>query len=408
MSPTLVPARRAYTSRKAPPQPKVIRVAIYTRKSTEEGLDAEFNSLEAQRQAVEAYVASQRGEGWVALPERYDDGGYTGANTNRPAFQALLADVEARRVDVVAVYKIDRLSRSLLDFVKVMEVFHRSSVTFVSVTQQFNTTTSIGKLTLNLLMSFAEFERQVISERTRDKMGASRRKGMWTGGYQVLGYDAVAKKLVVNLTEAEQVREIFKLYLERGSLLAVVAEVNQRGWTSKSWTNLRGKLVPGRLFDRNLVVRVLTNPIYLGKMPYRDELHQGAHEALVDHKTWDAVQEQLRAKRPQRRGRPVDRWTPMLAGLVKCGVCGAGMTSMTTRRLGRRYAYYVCQNLVNRGAKACPGSRAPAGELERFVVDRLKAAGREPMGDEPLSQRIESVTFDGRTRETSISLRETA
>jgi site-specific DNA recombinase len=395
----------AHPNGKAPPQPKVVRVAIYTRKSTEEGLDAEFNSLDAQRQAVEAYVASQRGEGWVALPERYDDGGYTGANTNRPAFQALLADIEAGKVDVVAVYKIDRLSRSLLDFVKIMEVFTQHGVTFTSVTQQFSTTTSIGKLTLNLLMSFAEFERQVISERTRDKMGASRRKGMWTGGYQVLGYNAVGKKLVVNQAEAERVRAIFQLYVERGSLLAVVTEVNQRGWTTKSWTNTKGKLVAGRPFDRNLVARVLTNPIYLGKMPYRDELHEGAHEAIVDRATWDAVQQRLKAQRPKRRGRPIERWVPMLAGLVKCGVCGAGMTGMATTRLGRRYCYYVCQSLVNRGAKACPGSRAPAGELERFVVERLKVAGSEPGG---LSERLESVTFDSRTGETSIALRETA
>ncbi len=198
-----------------------LRVAIYTRKSTEEGLEGEFNSLDAQRQAVEAYIVSQRGEGWVALPERYDDGGFTGANTDRPAFRRLLRDVREGKAQSVAVYKIDRLSRSLSDFAKIMDLFERHGVTFVSVTQQFNTTSSMGQLMLNILMSFAQFERETIAERTRDKMAATRRRGLWTGGQPVLGYDVRDKRMVLNEEEAEQVRTVFELYLARGSFLAV-------------------------------------------------------------------------------------------------------------------------------------------------------------------------------------------
>lgn len=221
--------------------PATTRVAIYTRKSVSEGLDMEFNTLEAQREAVEAYVRSQRGEAWTALAERYDDGGYTGANTDRPAFQRLLADIEAGKVDVVAVYKIDRLSRSLADFARLMELFERHGVTFVSVTQQFNTTSSMGRLTLNILMSFAEFERQTIAERVRDKIHASRRRGMWTGGRPVLGYDVVEKKLVVNSEESGRVLAIFQLYRDLGSLLATTHELDFRGWTTKAWTNQEGR-----------------------------------------------------------------------------------------------------------------------------------------------------------------------
>jgi len=229
--------------------PDTVRVAVYTRKSTDEGLEKEFNTLDAQRQAVEAYIQSQRGEGWIALPQQYDDGGYTGANVNRPAFQRLLADFEAGKVDAVCVYKIDRLSRSLLDFARIIEFFEKQDVTFTAVTQQFSTANAIGKLTLNILMSFAEFERQVIAERTADKIAASRRNGLWMGGRPVLGYDLEDKRLVINAEEAAQVGEIFRLFIETGSMVATVTEVNRRGWTTKSWTTKGGEIREGRPFD---------------------------------------------------------------------------------------------------------------------------------------------------------------
>jgi site-specific DNA recombinase len=237
----------------------MMRCAIYTRKSSEEGLEQEFNSLDAQRDSAEAYILSQRHAGWTALAEHYDDGGYTGANLERPALRRMLADIEAGRIDCVMVYKVDRLSRSLLDFARLMGIFERRGVNLVSVTQQFNTTTSLGRLTLNILLSFAQFEREIIAERTRDKMSAARRKGKWVGGTPVLGYDVAAegRKLVVNEDEARQVRAIFALYLEHGALTPVLREIQKREWTTKRWTTKDGRLHPGRPFENQDLVGLL-------------------------------------------------------------------------------------------------------------------------------------------------------
>lgn len=357
---------------------RTTRVAVYTRKSVSEGLEMEFNTLDAQREAVEAYVRSQRGEGWTALPERYDDGGYTGANTERPAFQRLLRDVEAGRVDVVAVYKIDRLSRSLADFARLMEVFEHHGVTFVSVTQQFSTTSSMGRLTLNILMSFAEFERSTIAERVRDKIAATRRRGMWTGGRPVLGYDVLGKKLVVNESEAEQVRAVFGLYRELGSLLNVAHELRSRGWTTKSWVMKSGARATGRAFTKNSVHVLLTNPLYLGKIRCGEELVDGQHQAIIDQATWDETQALLSAQATTPRGwRPPTRNEAVLRGLLRCS-CGSSMVHHAAKRHGKQYGYYVCQRVLKEGAKACPGSRAPAGKLEAFVVERVRQVGRDP------------------------------
>ncbi|MGB9610557.1 MAG: recombinase family protein, partial [Bryobacteraceae bacterium] len=238
----------------------VVRCAIYTRKSTDEGLDSDFNTLDAQRESAEAYIASQRHEGWVALPQKYDDGGFTGANLERPALQRLLSDIRDGLVNCVVVYKVDRLTRSLLDFARIMEVLDKHGATFVSVTQQFNTTASLGRLTLNILLSFAQFEREMIAERTRDKMSAARRKGKWVGGNPVLGYDVRPEggALVVNEEEAAQVRAIFALYLELGSLLPVVEELSRRGWTLKRWTTRDGKTAGGKTFTRPRLHQLLT------------------------------------------------------------------------------------------------------------------------------------------------------
>ena len=311
-------SRRRGTS--SPQKPATVRVAVYCRVSTDDRLDMEFNSLDAQRQAVEAYVESQRGEGWVALRERYTDGGYTGANTQRPAFERLLNDVETGKVDCVAVYKIDRLSRSLVDFARIMDLFERSGVSFLSVTQQFTTTSSMGRLTLNILMSFAEFERQTIAERTRDKMAAARKKGLWTGGVPPLGYRVENKRLVLNEQEAEVIREIFQLYLDVGSAFAVAGELNRRGWKTKT----------GRVFDRHSVQRILTNPLYAGKVRSEGQLYDGAHEATVDQETWEAVERNLKRSGKRRGGRLGAKSGAFLGGLVRCGVCGSAIRCGTT------------------------------------------------------------------------------
>ena len=272
------------------------RCAIYTRKSTDEGLDQSFNTLDAQREASEAFINSQRHEGWTALPQKYDDGGYTGANMERPALKRLLADVEAGLANCVVVYKVDRLTRSLLDFARIMEVLDKQGATFVSITQQFNTTSSLGRLTLNILLSFAQFEREMISERTRDKMGAARRKGKWVGGNLVLGYDVAPQggALNVNEDEARRVREIFQMYLEYGSLIPVVGELDRRDWRLKAWTTREGRGVGGSVFTKNKLYDMLTNVTYTGRVDYSGQIYAGEHAAIVDDETFTRVQETLK------------------------------------------------------------------------------------------------------------------
>ena len=262
-----------------------VRCAIYTRKSSEEGLDMEFNSLDAQRESCEAYIASQKAEGWVPVPDRYDDGGFSGGNLERPALKRLLADIDSGLIDVVVVYKIDRLSRSLMDFSKLVEVFDRNDVTFVSVTQSFNTTTSMGRLTLNILLSFAQFEREVIGERIRDKFAASRRKGMWMGGVPPLGYDVVARKLVVNDAEANLVRHVFRRFLQVGSATLLVKELNAAGHRTKSWMTQDGKERQGVPFTKNFLYKMLGNRVYLGEAVHKGVAHAGEHEAIIDPTT---------------------------------------------------------------------------------------------------------------------------
>jgi len=270
-----------------------IRCAIYTRKSTDEGLDQEFNSLDAQRESAEAYIASQRHEGWVCLPDRYDDGGFTGGNMERPALKRLFTDIEAGNIDCVVVYKVDRLSRSLLDFARMMELFDKHVVSFVSVTQQFNTTSSMGRLTLNILLSFAQFEREIISERTRDKMAAARKKGKWVGGMPVLGYDVDSRggRLLVNEEEAVRVRAIYELYLEHQALLPVVQEIDRREWRTKRWVTKKGYERGGKPFTKNSLFRLLTNIIYTGKVNYKGVVYPGEHDQIVDTETWSRVRE---------------------------------------------------------------------------------------------------------------------
>jgi len=355
---------------------RTVRVAIYCRKSVTEGLDQAFNSLDAQRQAAEKYIESQQGEGWVAIPKEYDDGGFTGSNTNRPGFQALLRDIEAGHVDVVAVYKIDRLSRSSRDFVRILDLFEKHGVDFVSVTQQFSTANSVGKLVLNILMSFSEFERDVISERIRDKMQATRRRGMWTGGRPILGYDVVDKKLVVNGDEAQQVRATFELYLEQGSLRETVTELARRGWVNKSFTSKDGRQTTGRNFTKATLSALLSNVLYRGQVRCGNEAVPGVHEPIVEDDLWNVVQERLRdngGNTSQAR----NKTGAVLRGVVYCGRCGSPMLHTFTTKKSKRYRYYTCSRYHNEGAAACPKARVPAGRFERFVAHQVRVIGED-------------------------------
>lgn len=357
--------------------PGTVRVAIYARQSIDEG-DVEFRSVDAQRDGVEAYVASQRSEGWKALPENYNDAGYSGGDLNRPGFKRLMSDVEAGRIDVIAVHRIDRLSRSLADFVSLLAKFERHAVTFVSVTQAFNTSTSAGRLMLNVLASFAEFERATISERTKDKMLATRKRGMWAGGNVPLGYDLKDKKLVVNEDEAEQVRAIYRLYLERGSLLATVDELNTRGWRTKSWVGRRGKRVASYVYSVESLRQLLSRVVYIGLVRSGKTTYPGLHERIVDQDLWDAVQAQKRKLRPSARNLGRNKYGALLKGLITCGLCGSTMDHAVSGSDSRRYQYYGCNYSRRMGRRQCAGRPVPVRQIDEFVVERVRAMGRDP------------------------------
>lgn len=349
------------------PVVRKLRCGIYTRKSSEEGLEQEFNSLHAQREACEAYIASQRSEGWVLVRDQYDDGGISGGTLERPALQRLLADIDDGLVDVVVVYKIDRLSRSLMDFSRLVEVFDRNGVTFVSVTQSFNTTTSMGRLTLNILLSFAQFEREVTAERIRDKFRASRMKGMWMGGNTPLGYEVRDRKLVVRKEDAEHVRWIFTRFIELGSATELARDVDSR--------NIRTSR--GNRIDKKAIYRILNNRVYLGDAVHKGESYPGEHTAIIDQCLWDKVQDIL-TESPRIRAARTRAQTPaLLKGLI-FGPDGAAFSPSHTRKGGKLYRYYVSQTVLKHGAGACPVGRVPAGEIEAAVIDQLRAVFRQP------------------------------
>ncbi|HPF34955.1 MAG TPA: recombinase family protein [Candidatus Nanopelagicales bacterium] len=357
-----------------------IRCAVYTRKSTEEGLEQEFNSLDAQREAGESFIASQKSEGWVCLPDRYDDGGFTGGNMERPALKRLMADIDAGRVDCVVVYKVDRLSRSLLDFTQIMEALEKRGVSFVSVTQQFNTTSSMGRLTLNILLSFAQFEREIISERTRDKIAAARRKGKWSGGRPILGYDVApgGGRLVVNEEEAARVRATYEVYLDRQSLIETIKELDARGWTNKRWITKKGRESGGAPFNKHSLYSLLTNVLYIGRLTYKDEVHDGEHPAIVDEDMFRRAGQILK-RNGATGGRHVrNRFGAILKGLINCVPCNCAMVPTHATKKDRRYRYYVCVNAQKRGWHTCPSKSIPAGEIEKFVIDQVRGIGRDP------------------------------
>jgi len=355
---------------KPPEKSKVVRklrCAIYTRKSSEEGLEQEFNSLHAQREACEAFIASQRSEGWVLVRDQYDDGGISGGTLERPGLKRLMADIEDGLVDVVVVYKIDRLSRSLADFAKLVEVFDRNGVTFVSVTQSFNTTTSMGRLTLNILLSFAQFEREVTAERIRDKVAASRKKGMWMGGVPPYGYRVENRKLLVDETAAAHVRWIFARFIEIGSCTVLAREVGARGLGTPR----------GNQIDKKYLYRMLSNRAYLGEAVHKGDSYPGEHEAIIDRETWDRVHAILQES-PRKRAARTRAETPALLKGLLFGPDGAAFSPTHTRKGGRLYRYYVSQTVLKHGAGSCSVGRVPAGEIEATVIDQLRAVFRQP------------------------------
>ncbi|ABA05211.1 resolvase [Nitrobacter winogradskyi Nb-255] len=345
------------------------RCAIYTRKSSEEGLDMEFNSLDAQREACESFVTSQKAEGWATIRERYDDGGFSGGTLERPGLKRLIQDVEAGLIDVIVVYKIDRLSRSLMDFARLVEIFDRSQVTFVSVTQSFNTTTSMGRLTLNILLSFAQFEREVIGERIRDKVAASRKRGMWMGGHVPLGYDVRDRKLVVNEAEAATVRMIFERFVAIGSATTLAKALAAEGVLNK-----RGKQI-----DKGFLYKLINNRLYLGEAVHKGTAYPGEHEAILDQALWDKVHGILQES-PRRRAKNTRRQAPALLKGIIFTDTGTAMTPTATKKGTRLYRYYASMDLIrNRPTGDASGPlRLPAGMVEDAVVGEIRRMIRAP------------------------------
>jgi DNA invertase Pin-like site-specific DNA recombinase len=368
------PAKTKPTNGKA-----AIGCAIYTRKSSEEGLEQEFNSLDAQREACEAFILSQKHEGWTALSEMYDDGGISGGTMERPALTRLLADIAAGKIDTVVVYKVDRLTRSLGDFAKIVEVFDTAGVSFVSVTQQFNTTSSMGRLTLNMLLSFAQFEREVTGERIRDKIAVSKQKGMWMGGLPPLGYDVQDRKLVVNEAEAEAVRHVYRRYVELGSVRALKEALDRDGIVSKSRVDRFERQTGGKPLARGALYLMLQNRIYRGEIVHKEQSYPGQHAAILDEELWDAVQALLAANRVARKTGTKATAPSLLAGLIYDDV-GERMTPTHANKKGTRYRYYVSQNLITRGRStgSDSGRRIPAGDIEALVADRPHRAPSRP------------------------------
>ena len=367
-----------------------IRCAIYTRKSTDEGLEKEFNTLEAQREAGENYIRSMKHQGWVVLPDHYDDGGFSGGNLKRPALKQLLSDVEAGKVDMIVVYKIDRLTRSLLDFAQLVQTFEKHHCSFVSVTQHFNTCDSMGKLTLNILLSFAQFERELGAERVRDKIAASKKKGMWTGGPVPLGYDTKDKKLIINEEEAEIVRFIFEDYKRTRSQFQTVRDVNEKGYKPKKRITKTGKDISKGRFNHAMISNILNNPVYLGKVVYKGEWYTGQHKAIISQDLWDETKSLCKVNLGEafRPSRVIKH--SLLKGLIECECCGP-MTPTRSKHGNKYYEYYTPLKTVKEGAKIanCKVGSIPAGEIESFVIDKIKNVFQAPEFQQEILKEFE-------------------
>lgn len=351
-----------------------IRCAVYTRKSTDENLDSDFNSLDAQRESAENYIKSQAHEGWSIIPTRYDDGAYSGATMERPGVQKLLRDVNAGQIDVVIVYKLDRLSRNLLEFNQTLKFFEQHNVSFVSVTEQFNTQTPMGRFGMNMISSFSQMEREVIAERIRDKIAASKRRGMWMGGVPPLGYDVdrKEKKLIVNDKEAVLVRQIFRRYLELRSATALVRELNEQGHRTKTWVTKKDVKRKGGLFDKNKVYKILNNVIYLGLTKHKDKAYPGEHEAIIEQSLFDEVQKLLSENTVNRGNVARSKTASMLRGVLTCGHCGRTMVPTYSLKNGRKYRYYVCQTATKRSYDECQLKSVSADKLEAPIKDAIR------------------------------------
>jgi site-specific DNA recombinase len=377
---------------------KTINCAIYTRVSTTEGLEQEFTSLDNQRESAESYIQSQKSEGWVALPERYDDPGYTGANTERPALQKLLSDIKQGKINCIVVYKVDRLSRSLLDFSQLLESFEQNNVAFVSVTQAFNTNTSMGRLTLNILLSFAQFEREIISERTRDKMAASKKRGKWVGGRPPLGYDIdkANRKLIINTKEAELVKEIFDSYLEKRSLLSVAIALNEKNRMTKNYTTLEGRKSGGVKFKSTSIQSIVKNPFYIGKVNHAGQLYQGEQERIISDDVFQKTQEILANNRQERKVAGVVTNIGLLNSILRCKACDSTMYYIYSKKGANKYHYYLCMNAQKRGYKSCPTRLISAQAIENKFMEFLRTISKDP--------RIEAKAWDGLTLEERIPI----
>ncbi len=353
------------------------RAAIYTRKSTATGLDSDFTSLHNQRERAEAYAASQ---GWTVLSTNYEDPGISGGTMDRPGLQKLLHDIEAKSVDAIIVYRLDRLSRSMVDFVQLHAFLEKHGVALISVCESINTGTPHGRMIVNVLVSFGQYERELASDRTRDKLSASRRKGKFTGGFPVLGFDLDSKggRLIPNEPEVETVREIFRLFLERRSLVDVAGELNRRGVTLKRWSTKNGKVYGGGRFNRVNLHRMLTNYVYVGKVLFEDTLYDGEHEGIVSPRVFHEVQRILHENRRDGGASHRNQHGALLRGLLRCAACGTAMVHSPTKKGGRVYRYYRCTNSVRRGAESCPSRSIPAAKVEEFVVAQIRRTGADP------------------------------
>jgi len=387
---------------------RLVRCAIYTRKSTEEGLEQAFNTLQAQREAAEAYILSQRQAGWMAVTEHYDDGGFSGASLERPAMQRLLAAMDAGSIDCVVVYKVDRLSRSLLDFARLMERFDRRGVSFVSVTQEFNTTTSLGRLTLNILLSFAQFEREIISERTRDKLSAARRKGKWIGGWPVLGYNVDSKggRLVVNAKEATQVRDIYRIAAETETLEAALRAIQAQGFLTKSWTTRAGKRHVARPFSRMTLRRLLSNTLYTGAVNHKGTVYPGEQERVVEQELWEQVNTKLVLRSVQQRGRTHRKQEAPLSGLLYCAVCASAMLPSYTTKRGRRYRYYGCRAARGREGSSCPQGSVAAADLEASLLQKLQPVLGSGLNWGAIRESIQRIEYEWMSHRVVVGLKE--
>jgi site-specific DNA recombinase len=378
---------------------------VYCRKSTTEGQDSAFNSVDNQQQAGEASIASQRHAGWTCVPERYHDYGFSGGNTDRPALQRLLADARNGVIDTIVVYRLDRLSRSLIDFLRIHQDLESWGVGLVSVTENINTTTPHGRMMVNVLLSFAQYERELIGERTRDKLHAARRLGRWAGGTPFLGYDVVPEggRIIVNKDEADQVRGIFDLYIEKGSLLAVAEELNRRGWRRKSWTTKGGNARVGGPWNNVYVHRLLTHPIYIGRQTLGEESFPGEHTAIISKSVFDRVQRILHENRRSGGSGHRNRHGALLRGILRCGACDSAMTHAFTERRGKAFRYYRCVTAIKNGKDACPHGSVPALKVEAFVVEQIKKIGTDAsLREETFRQVQAQVAADRRGLKTEI------